>query len=93
MKFRIVFWDVLPSKIIVDNYFTRKYVPEDNSELHTCRRENLKSHKYVDDCLLGLCNGPDDKGSESPLKLGSISIRLQDERAQTTVCGKRDSCH
>jgi hypothetical protein len=42
-KFRIVFWDVLPCKIIVDNYFTRKYIPEYNSELHTRRRENLKS--------------------------------------------------
>jgi hypothetical protein len=28
----------------VDNYFTRQYIPEDNSELHTRRRENLKSH-------------------------------------------------
>jgi hypothetical protein len=27
-----------------DNYFTRQYIPEDNSELHTRRRENLKSH-------------------------------------------------
>jgi hypothetical protein len=68
MKFRIVFWDVLPCKIIVDrrfrgmcwwslimeaactsetssdNYFTRQYIQEDNSELHTRRRENLKSH-------------------------------------------------
>jgi hypothetical protein len=65
--FRIVFWDVLPCKIIVnrrfrgtcclhrqeaartsetsvDNYFTRQYIQEDNSELHTRRRENLKSH-------------------------------------------------
>jgi hypothetical protein len=51
MKFRIVFWDILPCKIIVDNspslmmeavctsetsvdnYFTRQYIPEDNSEL------------------------------------------------------------
>jgi hypothetical protein len=36
MKFRIVFWDVLPCKIIVDrrfNYFTLQYIPEDNSEL------------------------------------------------------------
>jgi hypothetical protein len=50
MMFRIVFWDVLPCKIIVDrqrslmmeavrtsetsvdNYFTRQYNPEDNSE-------------------------------------------------------------
>jgi hypothetical protein len=30
----------------VDNYFTRQYIPEDNSELHTHRRENLKSHMY-----------------------------------------------
>jgi hypothetical protein len=63
MKFRIVFWDVLPRKIIVDrrfrgtcclhhegsylmmeaaltsetsvdNYFTRQYIPEGNSELN-----------------------------------------------------------
>jgi hypothetical protein len=33
MKFRIVFWDVLPCKIVVDNNFTRQYIPEDNSEL------------------------------------------------------------
>jgi hypothetical protein len=33
MKFRIVFWDVLPCKIIVD--LTRQYIPEDNSELKT----------------------------------------------------------
>jgi hypothetical protein len=57
--FRIVFWDVLPCKRIVDrrfrgayclhhqqvvNSFTRQYIPEDNSEHHTRRRENLKSH-------------------------------------------------
>jgi hypothetical protein len=28
----------------VVNYFTRQYIPEGNSELHTRRRENLKSH-------------------------------------------------
>jgi hypothetical protein len=32
MKFRFVFWDVLPCKITVNNYFTRQYIPEDNSE-------------------------------------------------------------
>jgi hypothetical protein len=42
--FRIVFWDVLPCKIIVDKYFTWQYIPEDNSEHHTRHRENLKSH-------------------------------------------------
>jgi hypothetical protein len=33
MKFRIFFWDEMPCKIIVDNYFTRQYIPEENSEL------------------------------------------------------------
>jgi hypothetical protein len=32
------------SETSVENYFTRQYIPEDNSELHTRRRENLKSH-------------------------------------------------
>jgi hypothetical protein len=32
------------SETLVDNYFTRQYIPEDNSEPHTRRRENLKSH-------------------------------------------------
>jgi hypothetical protein len=32
------------SETSVDNYFTRQYNPEDNSELHTRSRENLKSH-------------------------------------------------
>jgi hypothetical protein len=32
------------SETSVDNYFTQQYIPEDKSELHTRRRENLKSH-------------------------------------------------
>jgi hypothetical protein len=32
------------SETLFENYFTRQYIPE-NSELHTRRRENLKSHK------------------------------------------------
>jgi hypothetical protein len=36
---------VRTSETLVDNYFTRQYIPEDNSEHHTRRRENLKSHK------------------------------------------------
>jgi hypothetical protein len=32
------------SETSVDDYFTRQYIPEDNSELHTRRREKLKSH-------------------------------------------------
>jgi hypothetical protein len=34
------------SETLVDNYFTQQYIPEDNSELHTRRCENLKSHKH-----------------------------------------------
>jgi hypothetical protein len=38
------------SETSVDIYFTRQYIPEDNSELHARRRENLKSHiKFRDD--------------------------------------------
>jgi hypothetical protein len=33
-----------PSETSVDNHFTRQYNPEDSSEHHTRRRENLKSH-------------------------------------------------
>jgi hypothetical protein len=33
------------SETSVDNNFTRQYNPEGNSEHHTRRRENLKSHK------------------------------------------------
>jgi hypothetical protein len=57
MMFRAVFWVVLPCKRLsslmmeavrtsetsVDNRFTRQYNPEDSSEHHTRRRENLKS--------------------------------------------------
>jgi hypothetical protein len=41
---------VRTSETSVDNHFTRQYNPEDSSEHHTRRRENLKSHKsdYVD---------------------------------------------
>jgi hypothetical protein len=35
---------VRTSETSVDNHFIRQYIPEDNSEHHTRRRENLKSH-------------------------------------------------
>jgi hypothetical protein len=35
---------VRTSETSVDNLFTRQYNPEDSSEHHTRRRENLKSH-------------------------------------------------
>jgi hypothetical protein len=38
---------VRTSETSVDNHFTRQYNPEDSSEHHTRRRENLKSHKVT----------------------------------------------
>jgi hypothetical protein len=35
------------SETSVDNHFTRQYNPEDSSEHHTRRRENLKSHMGI----------------------------------------------
>jgi hypothetical protein len=42
------------SETSVENYFTRQYIPEDKSELHTRRRDNLKSHlnKLVESCYV-----------------------------------------
>jgi hypothetical protein len=36
--------EISSSETSVDNHFTRQYIPEDNSEHHTRRRENLKYH-------------------------------------------------
>jgi hypothetical protein len=38
---------VRTSETSADNYFTWQYIPEYNSELHTRRLENLKSHKVI----------------------------------------------
>jgi hypothetical protein len=35
---------VRTSETSVDNHFTWQYIPEANSEHHTSRRENFKSH-------------------------------------------------
>jgi hypothetical protein len=37
---------VRTSETSVDNHFTRQYNPEDSSEHHTRRLENLKSHIF-----------------------------------------------
>jgi hypothetical protein len=53
----------------VDNYFTRQYTPEDKSELHTHRRENLKSHI--------LKHSPNSKCSQvSHMPIGDMFPRL-----------------
>jgi hypothetical protein len=38
---------VRTSETSVDNHSTRQYNPENSSEHHTRRRENLKSHKIT----------------------------------------------
>jgi hypothetical protein len=43
---------VRTSETSVDNYFTLQYIPEDNSEQHTRRLEDLKCHLTVK-CLCG----------------------------------------
>jgi hypothetical protein len=43
---------VRTSETSVDNHFTRQYNPEDSSEHHTRRRENLKSHLLHGACQL-----------------------------------------
>jgi hypothetical protein len=40
---------VRTSETSVDNQFTRLYNPEDSSEHHTRRRENLKSYKELNE--------------------------------------------
>jgi hypothetical protein len=35
------------SETSVENYFTQQYFPENKSELHTRRRENLKSQMLL----------------------------------------------
>jgi hypothetical protein len=42
---------VRTSETSVDNHFTRQYNPEDSSEHHTRRRENLKSHNIYSSLL------------------------------------------
>jgi hypothetical protein len=41
---------VRTSETSVDNHFTRQYNPEDSSEHHIRRRENLKSH-FIKVCV------------------------------------------
>jgi hypothetical protein len=47
MMFRIVFWDVLPCKMIVDNHFTLQYIPEDNSEHFTSSLYMLVGNHFL----------------------------------------------
>jgi hypothetical protein len=60
------------SETSVDNYFTRQYIPEDKSELHTRLRENLKSHMNKTGLVKLLCRG-NSSAEELALNLNSIN--------------------
>jgi hypothetical protein len=47
MMFRVVFWDILPCKIIADNIFTLQYIQDDNSEHHIA----VLRYVYMNGCL------------------------------------------
>jgi thiamine phosphate synthase YjbQ (UPF0047 family) len=58
---------VRTSETSVDNHFSRQYNPEDNSEHHTRRRENLKSHiseVLTASIISGMSDRPHDGGSK-----------------------------
>jgi hypothetical protein len=49
--------EVRTSETSVDSHFTRQYIPEDNSEHHTRRRENFKSNIGLIFCRLTVLGG------------------------------------
>jgi hypothetical protein len=61
------------SETSVDNYFTRQYIPEDNSERHTRRHENLKSH---------IPNSVTQKGKRSETKMSNIILHYRGFRQE-----------
>jgi hypothetical protein len=70
MKFRFVFWDVAPCKIIVDNYFTRQYIPKDKSGRHDILITPIFQIQDIDQSL----------------KPSSILAGYQSELASVLVC-------
>jgi hypothetical protein len=56
---------VRTSETSVDNHFTRQYNPEDSSEHHTRRRENLKSQIFELPDKLSLLKGRHASGNKA----------------------------
>jgi hypothetical protein len=70
---------VRTSETSVDNHFTRQYIPEDNSEHHTRRRENLKSHmtyQLHSFVVRSRLNVTESKADTMPLKQHAQSWRV-----------------
>jgi hypothetical protein len=70
---------VRTSETSVDNHFTRQYNPEDNSEHHTRRRENLKYHKLQSSL----------SAIRSQLETGTFQIRSRSLNLSTQKYGSR----
>jgi hypothetical protein len=64
------------SETSVDNHFTRQYNPDDSSEHHTRRRENLKSHRLRvlgNRVLRGIFGFREDKMTVGWMKIHDLS--------------------
>jgi hypothetical protein len=85
---------VRTSETSVDNHFTRQYNPEDSSEHHTRRRENLKSHKLSTFSVRSL-NGLFLQLVLSPLASGTRLFLPFISRMQSVVCYQiiTDECY
>jgi hypothetical protein len=78
---------VRTSETLVDNHFTRRYIPEDNSEHHTRRCENLKSHITE---LLHPCMAPFFRSGRRFINLFLLAICVSDCSLQQQM--KRSPC-
>jgi hypothetical protein len=80
---------VRTSETSVDNHFTRQYNPEDSSEHHTRRRENLKSHdnsRYLQPSVGCSCTNPPSGSRQFSYKRISGLYSISD--IQGSVLGK-----
>jgi hypothetical protein len=68
---------VRTSETSVDNHFTWQYIPEDNSEHHTRRHENLKSHIKT----ILFHNDKCDRNHNHYVRFSLTSHKLQHERS------------
>jgi hypothetical protein len=77
------------SETSVDNYFTRQYIQEDNSELHTRRRENLKHAGSLKHVCVQRSDGNSDAGVDGPLAEASdatLTVQLTFGDVRSQVC-------
>jgi hypothetical protein len=78
MKFRFVFWDVLPCKIIVDRRFKGTFPEDGGSTTSETSVDNYFTRQYI----------PEDKSQLESLNLGrAYEIRIEpDSIFETEAC-------